>query len=69
MTTEQCKPRLIPIPAVQNDLGGISRTTVYELIGSGELTRINIGRRSFVTEESITAYLGRLSAAAKAVTA
>lgn len=60
------KPSLIPIPAVQAELGGISRTTVYELIGNGELTKVNIGRRSLVTEESLTAYLTRLSAAATA---
>ena len=66
MNTEQRGPRLIPVPGVQADLGGISRTSVYELISSGELTKVNIGRRSFITEESLTAYLSRLSAAATA---
>lgn len=66
MNSDQRKPSLIPIPAVQNELGGISRTTVYELIGSGELTRVNIGRRCFITADSIAAYLSRLSEAAGA---
>nr|WP_262927964.1 helix-turn-helix domain-containing protein [Gordonia jinghuaiqii] len=36
-------------------LGGISRAHVYQLIDSGVLERVNIGRRAFVTRESIHA--------------
>jgi len=59
-------PLLIDIPGVQAKLGDTSRTTVYELIKSGELTKVNIGRRAFVTTESLAAYVDRRSEAATA---
>ncbi|MGA5465587.1 helix-turn-helix transcriptional regulator [Mycobacterium sp. NPDC050041] len=54
------------LPDVQPRLGGIGRTTVYNLIDQGELVRVHIGGRAFVTSESITAYVDRLKAAATA---
>ena len=42
-------------------LGGISRTTLWELAKAGQLTRVNIGRRTFITRESIDAYIARLA--------
>ena len=57
---------LIPIPDAQTDLGGISRPTVYNLVNRGELVKVNIGRRGFITAESIAAYVDRLTAAASA---
>ncbi|WP_286135180.1 helix-turn-helix domain-containing protein [Mycobacterium sp. UM_Kg1] len=61
---------LVPIIAgpegVSHALGGVGRTKVYELIRQGELTLAKIGRRSFVTSESIEAYVDRLVAAALA---
>ena len=66
MNTEQHGPRLIPVPGVQTELGGISRTTVYELVNRGELTKVSIGRRSFITAESLASYIDRISAAATA---
>ena len=60
------KPLLTPIPGVQSQLGDVSRTTIYKLVDSGELVRVNIGRRSFITTESLTAYVERLSSAASA---
>lgn len=47
-------------------LGGLGRTTVYELIDKGELVKVNIGRRSFITADSLAAYVNRLSEAASA---
>ncbi len=48
--------RLVPIPeARQHWLGGIGHTTIYALINSGELVKVNIGRRSFITAESLAA--------------
>jgi hypothetical protein len=48
---------LVPITSGPNGvsakLGGIGRTKIYGLIDEGELTKVNIGRRSFVTTESI----------------
>jgi predicted DNA-binding transcriptional regulator AlpA len=54
--------RLVPIPEVRRVLGGIGHTTVYELIKKGEIEKVNIGRRGFVTSESLEAYMDRLSA-------
>jgi excisionase family DNA binding protein len=45
-------------------LGDISRSHLYELIESGEIKKVNIGRRSFVTTESIEAYVARLAGSA-----
>lgn len=57
---------LVPIPGAQAKLGGLSRTTIYELINRGELVKVNIGRRGFITAKSIAAYVDRLSTAALA---
>jgi excisionase family DNA binding protein len=66
-TTQQ--PQLIyPHPETQGILGGIGRTTLYKLIDEGHLTQINIGRRSFITAESIQRYVANLTAAAETVT-
>lgn len=54
--------RLVPIPETRQRLGGIGNTTVYELIKRGEIVKVNIGRRGFITSESIDAYLDRLEA-------
>ena len=60
-------PRLlVPIPTVCTELGGVSRPTVYALVNRGELVKVNIGRRGFITGESLAAYVGRLSGAATA---
>jgi hypothetical protein len=42
-------------------MGGISRRQVYRLIQRGELTKVQIGTRTFVTAESIRAYVDRLT--------
>lgn len=53
---------LIPIEEARTTrLGGIGRTTVYRLINAGELTRVNIGRRAFITANSIEAYIANLT--------
>lgn len=58
--------KLIPIPeAREKHLGGIGTTTIYRLIKDGELQKVNIGRRSFITADSIEAYIGRLAEASK----
>lgn len=54
--------RLVSIlEAREQWLGGIGHTTMYDLIKRGEVIKVNIGRRSFVTSESLAAYLDRLS--------
>jgi predicted DNA-binding transcriptional regulator AlpA len=52
--------RLVSIQETRQTLGGLGRTHVYELIKRGELTRVHIGRRSFVTSASLASYLDRL---------
>jgi excisionase family DNA binding protein len=43
-------------------LGGLGRTTYYELLASGELQSVKIGRRRFVPRESLEQYVARLRA-------
>ena len=50
------------ISAVQQTLGGVSRTTVYNLIASGDLARVNLGRRAFITGTSLEALIGKIGA-------
>ncbi len=56
---------LVSIPDVCAELGGVSRTTVYDLVNRGLLTKVNIGSRGFVTHESLTAYVASLIPAAE----
>ena len=57
---------LVPYDEARRKLGDIGRTTMYELFERGELVRVNIGRRGFVTAKSLAAYVDRLSEAASA---
>lgn len=57
---------LVPITDTCSKLGGVSRTTVYELVNQGLLVKVNIGRRGFITAESLAAYVDRLSEEATA---
>lgn len=52
---------LVPIPDAMYQLGGLGRTTIYQLIDSEELVRVNIGRRAFITAASIRAFVLRQS--------
>jgi hypothetical protein len=54
---------IVPFPETSQLLGGLGLTKIYELANCGELTKINVGRRSFITRKSIDAYVDRLSAA------
>lgn len=56
-------PRLVPVDDAMRELGNIGRTTLYELIGQGHLTRARIGRRAFITGESIAAYITSITEA------
>lgn len=56
---------LLSIPEARAKLGGIGQTTVYELVNRGLLTKVNIGRRGFITAESIATYVASLSDAAQ----
>jgi excisionase family DNA binding protein len=51
---------LVSIDEARAKLGGISRTTVYQLIDKGELVKVNIGSRGLITADSIDGYVRRL---------
>jgi predicted DNA-binding transcriptional regulator AlpA len=53
-------PPLVAMPEVPSYLGKISRSNVYKLVDAGELTRVHIGSRAFITGESITAFLSKV---------
>ncbi|MEZ5211267.1 MAG: helix-turn-helix domain-containing protein [Gordonia sp. (in: high G+C Gram-positive bacteria)] len=55
------KRRLVPIEETQEQLGGISRTTVYGLVNAKRLEKVNIGRRGFITADSIERYIDGLT--------
>lgn len=59
------EPKLIPWwPDAGKALGGIGRTTTYQLIKSGELPSVTIGRRRFVAVQDLDAYVEARRAAA-----
>ena len=43
---------------------GIGRSTMYDLINTGQINTVSIGRRRLVTEAALVAFLARLSAEA-----
>ena len=57
---------LVPYNEARYALGSLGRTTLYELIERGELERVHIGRRGFVTAKSLASYVDRLSEEAAA---
>jgi hypothetical protein len=57
----EIRRRLVPIPDARAELGGIGHTTIYDLIKRDLLVKVNIGRRSFVTAESLASYVDSLS--------
>lgn len=57
MQTRPLTRHLVPIEDAQNELGGIGRTTLYRLIEEGHLARARIGRRAFITGDSLAAYI------------
>lgn len=48
-------------------LGGLGRSKLWELIGSGELRSVKIGKRRLVPEQAICEYIARLEAQASTV--
>jgi hypothetical protein len=57
--------RILSLDEAQERLGGVSRGKLYRMIGAGEVTRINLGTRAFITVESINRHLDRLIAEAE----
>jgi predicted DNA-binding transcriptional regulator AlpA len=57
---------LLPYTDAMAALGGISRTTLWELVNEGQLVKVKIGARGFITAKSIAEYVDRLTATATA---
>ena len=57
---------IVPMPEAQRLLGGLGLTKTYDLVNRGDLVKVNIGSRGFITMKSIEAYVDRLSEAAVA---
>jgi hypothetical protein len=55
---------LVPIPSAQAELGGVSRPLIYQLVKQHHLVKVSIGRRSFITGESLTGYVDWLRSTA-----
>jgi excisionase family DNA binding protein len=51
---------LFSLDQVSEVLGGLGRTTIFELIKTGELKVVKIGRRSFVSQRAMAEYVSSL---------
>lgn len=51
---------LFSIQQTRERPGGISRSTLYNLLSRGELRLVKIGRRSFITSESLQDFVRTL---------
>jgi hypothetical protein len=54
---------LLSLPQAQAALGGIGLTLLYKLIDTGSIRRVKIGRRAFITQASVDAFVASLTAA------
>jgi excisionase family DNA binding protein len=59
MTADTEQRLLVPILDACDQLGGISRPTLYRLVNDRELDLVKIGTRSFITSESLRDFVGR----------
>jgi predicted DNA-binding transcriptional regulator AlpA len=55
--------RLLSLPQAQAALGGIGLTLLYKRIDDGSIRRVKIGRRAFITQASVDAFVASLTAA------
>lgn len=58
--------RLLDLKATSRVLGGTTEPVIRKLVRQKQLVMVKIGRRSFITMQSIDAYTDRLVAAAEA---
>jgi excisionase family DNA binding protein len=59
------RPGLCDEAYCRDYLGGIGRTKWYELIGSGELPSVRLGRRRLVRHAELDRFIERLAAGAQ----
>lgn len=58
------RPKLVTIKGTMHQIP-VKRTTIYGLIDDGTLVRVKVGARTLITQESIDAYITRLTATAR----
>lgn len=63
MSTGTTERMLVPYDEARRLLGDIGRTKFYELIDQQAIVRVSIGRRGFITAESLSAYVASLTQA------
>ena len=51
---------LLSIEQARHQLGGISRSMLYNLINSGDLERVKVGNRAFIPQASIDQFVAKL---------
>lgn len=61
--TTNRKRLIYPYTEAMQQLGDIGRTKLDQLCDNDDLKRVHIGRRAFITAESIEAYVNRLATA------
>jgi excisionase family DNA binding protein len=52
---------LHPLPEAQDVLGGMGRSTFYELIKAGEIAVVKIGRRTYIAHDELERYVRALA--------
>lgn len=66
VTVEGNARLIVPYDEAMCMLGDIGKTTFFGLIDTGEIERVKIGRRGFITAKSIVGYVDRLREATTA---
>lgn len=56
--------QLNDIEGTQRKLGGLGRTRIFDLMRTGELKSVKIGRRRFVPDSAIQEYIDQLKVGA-----
>jgi excisionase family DNA binding protein len=54
-------PLLYDVPAACQQLGGISKNTLYRLVAAGQLQLVKIGRRSYLVGDDLDRYARSLA--------
>jgi len=57
---------LVPYDEARQLLGGIGKSMLFELMDAGQLRRVKVGARGFVTRESIDTFVAGLATAVPA---
>lgn len=55
---------LLTVDQARHALGGMARSTIFELIRQGELPSLKIGRRRYIRPEDLAAFIDRLATGA-----